>query len=136
MSIGWEILCPPFDNDLGDSGKGMRDSYMFWTCYNSEREFIEGGKLEVTASQKDKDFILMIDWRAAEQAVKSGKAKTVNGAPVLYPDKVSDIAWFIPLAKSPHGVDVSPSGQWIVGSGKLSPTTTVFNLVRTSMFLI
>jgi len=128
MELGWEILCPPFDYDLGDAGKGMSDGYLFWTCYNSEREFIEGGKLEVTASQRDKDYILVVDWRAAEAAVKAGKARMVQGAPVLYPTDVSDIAWFIPLAKSPHGVDVSPSGQWIIGSGKLSPTTTVYNM--------
>jgi len=130
LTVGWEILCPPFDYDLGDAGKGMSDGYMFWTCYNSEREFIEGGKLEVTASQKDKDFILVVDWRAAEKAVKDGKGKMVNGAAVLMPDQVSDIAWFMPLAKSPHGVDVSPSGQWIIGSGKLSPTTTVYNMEK------
>jgi nitrous-oxide reductase len=130
MSLGWEILLPPFNYDLGDSGKGPSDGYMFWTCYNSEREFIEGGKLEVTASQRDKDFILMVDWRAAEKAVADGRAKTVTGAPVLYPEDVADIAWFIPLAKSPHGVDVSPTGQWIVGSGKLSPTTTVYDIEK------
>ena len=130
MSLGWEILLPPFNYDLGDSGKGPSDGYMFWTCYNSEREFIEGGKLEVTASQRDKDFILVVDWRAAEKAVADGKAKMVTGAPVLYPEDVADIAWFIPLAKSPHGVDVSPSGQWIVGSGKLSPTTTVYDIEK------
>jgi nitrous-oxide reductase len=128
LTLGWEILVPPFNYDLGDAGKGVSDGYMFWTCYNAEREFIEGGKLEVTASQRDKDFILMVDWRAAQKAVEAGKAKMVKGAPVLFPDKVSDIAWFIPLAKSPHGVDVSPSGQWIIGSGKLSPTTTVYNI--------
>ena len=130
MSLGWEILVPPFDYDLGDAGKGPSAGYFFWTCYNSEREFIEGGKLEVTASQKDKDYILMVDWRAAAKAVADGKARTVKGAPVLFPDQVSDIAWFIPLAKSPHGVDVAPSGQWIIGSGKLSPTTTVFNMEK------
>ena len=128
LKLGWEIVVPPFNYDLGDAGKGASDGYMFWTCYNAEREFIEGGKLEVTASQRDKDFILMVDWRAAQKAVEAGKAKTVKGAPVLFPDKVSDIAWFFPLAKSPHGVDVSPSGQWIIGSGKLSPTTTVYNM--------
>ncbi len=128
MSLGWEIVLPPFNYDLGDSGKGPSDGYLFWTCYNAEREFIEGGKLEVTASQRDKDFILMVDWRAAEKAVADGKAKMVAGAPVLNPENVADIAWFIPLAKSPHGVDVSPTGQWIVGSGKLSPTTTVYDI--------
>ncbi len=130
LTLGWEILLPPFNYDLGDAGKGESDGYMFWTCYNSEREFIENGKLEVTASQKDKDYILMVDWRAASKAVKDGKAKMVKGAPVLDPAKVSDIAWFVPLAKSPHGVDVSPSGRWIIGSGKLSPTTTVYDIQK------
>jgi nitrous-oxide reductase len=128
MSVGWQIVVPPFNYDLGDAGKGPSNGYMFWTCYNSEREFIEGGKLEVTASQRDKDYILMVDWRAAEKAVADGQAQMVNGAPVLYPDKSPGICYFFGLAKSPHGVDVAPSGQWIVGSGKLSPTTTVFNI--------
>jgi len=130
MSLDFEILVPPFDYDLGDSGKGPSDGYLFWTCYNSEREFIEGGKLEVTASQRDKDYILMVDWRAASAAVAGGQAEDVGGAPILYPDKVSDIAWYIPLAKSPHGVDVAPSGRWIIGSGKLSPTTTVYDVEK------
>jgi nitrous-oxide reductase len=132
MSLGWEIVCPPFNYDLGDAGKGMSDGWMFWTCYNSEREFIEGGKLEVTASQRDKDFILMVDWRAAEKAVRDGKSRMINGAPVLDPLNAPGVAYFIPLAKSPHGVDVSPSGQWIIGSGKLSPTTTVYNMEKIS----
>ncbi len=130
MSLDFEILVPPFDYDLGDAGKGPSDGYLFWTCYNSEREFIEGGKLEVTASQRDKDYILMVDHRAASAAVAAGQAEEIGGAPMLYPDKVSDIAWYIPLAKSPHGVDVAPSGRWIVGSGKLSPTTTVFDIEK------
>ncbi|NIM19381.1 MAG: Sec-dependent nitrous-oxide reductase [Candidatus Latescibacteria bacterium] len=130
MSLGWEIVVPPLDYDLGDAGKGPSEGYLFWTCYNSEREFIEGGKLEVTASQRDKDYILMVDWRAAEKAVADGQASTVKGAPVLYPDKSPGICYYIPLAKSPHGVDVAPSGQWIIGSGKLSPTTTVFDIEK------
>ncbi|MCP4655680.1 MAG: Sec-dependent nitrous-oxide reductase, partial [bacterium] len=130
MSVGWEIVVPPFNYDLGDAGKGPSDGYMFWTCYNSEREFIEGGKLEVTASQRDKDYILMVDWRAADAAVAAGQAETVTGVPVLYPDQTPDLAYFLPLAKSPHGVDVAPSGQWIIGSGKLSPTTTVYDIEK------
>jgi nitrous-oxide reductase len=130
MKLDWEIVVPPFDYDLGDAGKGPSEGYFFWTCYNSEREFIEGGKLEVTASQKDKDYILMVDWRAAAKAVDDGQASMIKGAPVLDPSKTSDIAWYLPLAKSPHGVDVAPSGRWIIGSGKLSPTTTVFDIEK------
>ncbi len=130
MSLGWEILVPPFNYDLGDAGKGPSEGYFFWTCYNSEREFIEGGKLEVTASQKDKDYILMVDWRAAQAAVDAGNFEVHGGAQVIMPEDVSGIAWFIPLAKSPHGVDVSPDGRWIIGSGKLSPTTTVYDIEK------
>ncbi len=130
MSLGWEIIVPPFNYDLGDAGKGPSDGYFFWTCYNSEREFIEGGKLEVTASQRDRDYILMVDWRAAQAAVDAGQATNYGGAPVLDPSQVDNIAWYFPLAKSPHGVDVSPDGRWIIGSGKLSPTTTVFDIEK------
>jgi nitrous-oxide reductase len=72
----------------------------------------------------------MVDWHQAEQAVDAGKAKTVQGAPVLDPKDVAGLAYFIPLAKSPHGVDVDPSGRWIIGSGKLSPTTTVYDIEK------
>ena len=130
MSVGWEILVPPFNYDLGDAGKGPSVDWMFWTCYNSEREFIEGAKLEVTASQRDKDYVVMVNWKGAEKAVKAGKGKTVNGVRVLMPADIKGSIYFFPLAKSPHGVDVSPSGRWIVGSGKLSPTTTVYDFEK------
>ncbi|MFS8513992.1 MAG: cupredoxin domain-containing protein, partial [Planifilum fulgidum] len=40
------------------------------------------------------------------------------------------IAYLIPLPKSPQGVDVSPDGRWIVGSGKLDPTVTVYDFKK------
>ena len=36
----------------------------------------------------------------------------------------------MPCGKSPHGVDVSPDGKWIIGSGKLQGVTTVFNFEK------
>ena len=130
MTLGWQMLAPPFNYDLGDAGKGPSEGWFFWTCYNSEREFIEGAKLEVTASQRDKDYILMVNWKMAQAAADAGKGKTIGGVQVLDPTEIPGAAFFMPLAKSPHGVDVAPSGQWIIGSGKLSPTTTVFNMEK------
>ncbi|MCP4580507.1 MAG: Sec-dependent nitrous-oxide reductase [candidate division Zixibacteria bacterium] len=130
MSLAWEVVMPPFNYDLGDAGKGISHGWMFWTCYNSEREFIEGAKLEVTASQRDKDYVVMLNWQEAEKAIAAGKFKTHNGAKVIDPAKAPGVVYFVGLAKSPHGVDVSPSGQWIIGSGKLSPTTTVYNFEK------
>ena len=51
-------MTPPFDWDLGDAGKKVSDGWMFWTCYNSERAT---SKLEVTASQRDRDYIAAVD---------------------------------------------------------------------------
>ena len=63
---------PPFDYDLGDAGKKVSDGWMFWTSYNTERAT---GKLEVTASQRDRDYIAAVDWKAAEKAVGRGQGR-------------------------------------------------------------
>ncbi len=127
MSLGWQILMPPFDYDLGDAGKKVSDGWMFWTSYNTERA---SGKLEVTSTQKDRDYIAAIDWRAAEKAAAEGKGDMIGGVKVLDPKKVPGIVYFMPCGKSPHGVDVSPDGKWIIGSGKLQGVTTVFNFEK------
>jgi nitrous-oxide reductase len=130
MSLAWQVLMPPFNYDLGDAGKSISHGWMFWTCYNSEREFIEGGKLEVTASQRDKDYLVIANWMEAEKAIQAGNYTVHNGAKVIDPAKAPGVVYLIGLAKSPHGVDVSPTGQWIIGSGKLSPTVTVYNFEK------
>jgi len=127
MALGWEIVTPPFDWDLGDAGKGPSDGWMFFTCYNSERAT---GKLEVTASQRDRDYIGAVNWRLAEKAIQEGKGKLIGGVKVLDPRDVPGLMYLMPCGKSPHGVDVSPDGKWIVGSGKLQGVTTVYNFEK------
>jgi nitrous-oxide reductase len=127
MELGFEILMPPFDYDLGDAGKKVSDGWMFWTAYNAERAT---GKLETTASQRDRDYIAAIDWRAAEKAAAEGKGDLIGGVRVIDPEKVPGIVFLLPCGKSPHGVDVAPNGKWIVGSGKLQGVTTVFNFEK------
>ncbi|MEP7116674.1 MAG: Sec-dependent nitrous-oxide reductase [Acidobacteriota bacterium] len=127
MSLGWEILMPPFDYDIGDAGKLASDGWMFLTSYNTERAT---GQLEVTASQRDRDYIAAVDWRAAEKAIADGKGEMIGGVMVLDPAKVPGIVYLMPCGKSPHGVDVSPDGKWIIGSGKLQGVTTAFNFEK------
>lgn len=124
LSMGWEILMPPFDWDLGSTGKGPSNGWAFWSCYNSERGT---GKLEVTSTQKDRDYIAAVNWKAAEKAIADGKGRMMDGVKVLDPKEVPGIVWLMPCAKSPHGTDVSPDGKYIIGSGKLQSITTVFN---------
>jgi len=127
MSLGWEIMMPPFDYDLGDAGKKVSDGWMFFTCYNSERAT---GKLEVTASQRDRDYIAAVDWRLAEKVAAEGKGKMIGGVRVIDPREVPGLVYFMPCGKSPHGVDVSPDGKYIIGSGKLAGITTAFNFEK------
>lgn len=127
MSLGWEVLMPPFNYDLGDAGKGPSKEWGFWTCYNSERAT---GKLEVTASQKDRDYVVAVNWKNAEQAIRDGKFKTIGGVKVIDPKDVTGVVYLLPAAKSPHGVDISPDGQYIIASGKLQSITTVFSFEK------
>jgi nitrous-oxide reductase len=127
MSLGWEVMMPPFDYDLGDAGKGVSEGWGFWTCYNSERAT---GKLEVTSTQKDRDYIAAVNWRAAERAIKDGKYKEIGGAKVIDPKDTPGVVYLLPCSKSPHGVDVSPDGKYIIGSGKLQSITTAFNMEK------
>ena len=46
------------------------------------------------------------------------------------PKILKDICYFIPCPKSPHGCDVDPTGEYIVGSGKLAALIPVFSFTK------
>lgn len=127
MSVAWQILMPPINFDLCSTGKGPSSGYAFFTSYNTE---MAGDVLEVNASQLDRDLGAVVDWRAAAEAVAAGKAEMMDGVPVLDPAKVPGIIHYIAIGKSPHGVDTDPTGRWVVGSGKLQPSATVFDIEK------
>ncbi|MBI5838167.1 MAG: Sec-dependent nitrous-oxide reductase [Candidatus Eisenbacteria bacterium] len=127
MSLGFEILMPPFDWDLADAGKGPSHGWEFFTCYNSEGAF---DSLETKASQNEMDYVAAVDWRAAQKAVDEGKARQIGGAPVLDPATVKGIVYLVPVPKSPHGVDVDPSGEYICCAGKLQAEVSVFSFKK------
>jgi nitrous-oxide reductase len=145
MDIAFQIRCPGFNFDLSRAGKGVSNGWFFFSCYNTEQA---NTLLEVNASQKDKDFIMAINWKKAEEYLKAGKGKkeAVRYAHNTYSDKthsatseiktevtildskeLKDICYFFPCPKSPHGCDVSPTGEYIVGSGKLAALIPVFS---------
>ncbi len=49
---------------------------------------------------------------------------------MLDPVVLKDICYLIPCPKSPHGCDVDPSGEYIVGSGKLAALIPVFSYAK------
>jgi nitrous-oxide reductase len=127
MSVAWQIITPPFDWDLASTGKGPSSGWAFWTSYNTE---MAHDVLEANSTQKDRDYSAIVNWRAAAQAVAEGKAQMMAGVPVLDPAKVPGILFFLPVGKSPHGVDTDPSGKWLSYGGKLQPAVTVVNIEK------
>lgn len=145
MDIAFQIECPGVDFDLARAGKEKSHGWFFFSCYNTEQA---NTLLEVNASQKDKDFIMAVNWKKAEEYLKAGKGKKVPAkyahnvynekthtatseirteVTVLDAKELADICYFIPCPKSPHGCDVDPTGEYIVGSGKLAALIPVFS---------
>ena len=73
MNLSFQIRCPGVNFDLSHAGKGKSHGWFFFSCYNSEQA---NTLLEVNASQKDKDFIMAVNWKKAEEYIKAGKGKT------------------------------------------------------------
>ncbi len=145
MNIAFQLRLPGVNFDLSHAGKGKSHGWFFFTCYNSEQA---NTLLEVNASQKDKDFIMAVNWKKAEEYVKAGKGKiekvkyahntwndeTHTGTSVIKNEvlvldamAMKDICYLMPCPKSPHGCDVDPTGEYIVGSGKLAALIPVFS---------
>ena len=77
----------------------------------------------------ERDHVVVFSLAACEAALKAGKFKTYNGndVPVLDGRKGSDLTRYIPVPKSPHGLNTSPEGKYFMANGKLSPTVTVIS---------
>jgi len=145
MDIAFQIQCPGVNFDLSHAGKGKSHGWFFFSCYNTEQA---NTLLEVNASQKDKDFIMAVNWKKAEEYIKAGKGKLTptryahnvynesthtatseikTQVLILDSKELKDICYMIPCPKSPHGCDVDPTGEYIVGSGKLAALIPVFS---------
>lgn len=145
MDLAFQIVTPGVNFDLSHAGKGKSHGWFFFSCYNTEQA---NTLLEVNASQRDKDFIMAVNWKKAEEYIKAGKGKKQsvkyahnkwnekthtatsemkNEVLVLDAAALKDICYMIPCPKSPHGCDVDPTGEYIVGSGKLAALIPVFS---------
>lgn len=148
LSLAFQLVTPGVNFDLARAGKGKSHGWFFFSTYNTE---LAHTLLEVNASQKDKDFIMAVNWKKAEEYIKAGKGTKVKAryahnklnhethtATSTMLEEVlqlnikdyPDIAYFIPCPKSPHGTDVDPSGEYIIGSGKLAAQIPVFSFTK------
>lgn len=148
MNLAFQIVLPGMNLDLSHAGKGPSHDWFFFSCYNTEQAYT---LLEVNASQKDKDFIVAVNWKKAEEYAKAGKGKKMaadyahntfddskqtatsvieHDVLLLDPKDCPDMVYMIPCPKSPHGCDVDPTGEYFVGSGKLAALIPVFSFAK------
>ncbi len=148
MNIEFQIMMPGFNYDLAHPGRGASHGWMFFSTYNTEEA---SSLLEVNASQNDKDFIAAINWKKAEEYMAAGKftevetdyrhnvwdestqmttSNQVKTVRILDPAELPGLVYFLPTPKSPHGCDVDPSGEYIIGSGKLAASITAHSFSK------
>lgn len=148
MNLEFQIIVPGFNYDLAHAGKGPSSDWAFFTCYNSEEA---NTLLEINASKNDKDFVAAVNWKLAEKYLKEGKAKTMTTeyyrnymdhktqtavsvknteVKVLDPKDCPGMIYYLPTPKSPHGVDVDPTGEYIVAGGKLATVIPVHSFSK------
>jgi nitrous-oxide reductase len=148
MSVDFQLLMPGFDYDVSHCGRGPSHGWCFFSSYNSEEAHT---LLEVNASQRDKDFVAAVNWQRANECLADGAGESVAASyahnmvdestgiashkmleevTLLTPEACSGVVYFLPTPKSPHGVDVDPTGEYIVPGGKLSATIAVHSFSR------
>lgn len=146
MSLAFQVNAPAYSYDIARPGKGPSGDWVFFTTYNTEQAHT---LLETNASQADKDFILAVNWRMAEEAIKAGKGRRAEaeyyhnyyqdgtvlsnveaGVLELDPSDIPGGMFLLPTPKSPHGVDVDPSGELIVAGGKLATVIPVHSFSK------
>ncbi|AEH36393.1 TAT-dependent nitrous-oxide reductase [Halopiger xanaduensis] len=127
MNVEWEVLVDG-NMDNGDGGKEGR--WFFATGYNSENATTES-----EMSSSDTDWLKAFDVPAIEEAVENGQYEEIGGVPVVDGTRDSDlnggdrpIVRYIDVAKSPHGVSVTPDNKYAIASGKLDPTCSVIDI--------
>ncbi|MDW3191131.1 MAG: Sec-dependent nitrous-oxide reductase [Cytophagales bacterium] len=148
MDLAFQVMMPGFNFDLAHPGRKKSHGWMFFSTYNTEEA---STLLEVNASQNDKDFIAAINWKKAEELIANGDYDVMESSyahnvydesthmatstmkkevKVLDPSKYPGLVYFLPTPKSPHGCDVDPTGEYIIGSGKLSASLTAHSFTK------
>ncbi len=128
------IEFPPYHQDLSDAGKGESYGWAFTNSFNTEMYTggIEVGlpPNEAGMSRNDTDFLHVFNWKKLEELTKDPKnVKIINDHKVVPIDVAvkNNALFLIPEPKSPHGVDVSPDGRYMIVCGKLDTHASVYD---------
>ena len=123
MEVKWQVMV---EGNMDLAATDYEGKYSFATCYNSEAAVTLEGMMAA-----DLDHLYVFNLAEIEKAVASGKTITIGDSDTPVVDaRGADSKYVlrIPVPKSPHGVNVDPTGRYAVVSGKLSPTVSVVDI--------
>ena len=132
----FSIELPPYWQDLCDAGKLVSDGWVFCGSFNTEMATggVENGNppFEAGVSQRDMDYLHIVNWEKAKEVFEAGKTETLNDMAVISMDTAVEegILYLAPEPKSPHGADVTPGGEYVVVAGKLDPHVTIYSMEK------
>jgi len=124
MEMAFQVIV---DGNLDNCDADYSGKYAISTCYNSEDGFVLADMM-----RNERDWAVIFNIPRIEAAIKAGKYEHVGDSkvPVLDGRHGSDLVLYIPIPKSPHGINVSPDGKYVTANGKLSPTCTVISWAK------
>jgi nitrous-oxide reductase len=117
MEIAWQVMV---SGNLDNVDADYQGKYAMSSSYNSEGATNLAGMME-----NEMDHVVIYDLARIEAAVAAGKYEIHNGVKVLDGRKGSDLTAYVPIPNSPHGVNSSPDGKYVMINGKLSPTVSI-----------
>ncbi|MGE0324745.1 MAG: TAT-dependent nitrous-oxide reductase [Polyangiaceae bacterium] len=125
MEVKWQVLV---ESNMDLAATDYKGLYSFATCYNSE-----GGTTLEGMMASERDHLYVFNLPEIHKAVASGNTTRIGSSDVPVVDargKDGPYVQRIPVPKSPHGVNIDPTGRYAVVSGKLSPTVSVIDIQK------
>jgi nitrous-oxide reductase len=123
MEVKWQVLV---EGNMDLCATDYEGKYSFATCYNSE-----GGVTLEGMMAAERDHLYVFNLANIAKAVSEGKTIAIGDSKVPVVDaRGADGPYVmrVPIPKSPHGVNIDPTGRYAVCSGKLSPTVSVVQI--------